>query len=187
MKLISIHSRQKVEDLLPQLKKQNRVAQKELFDRFSAKLLSTCRSYISDLQHAEDCMLKAFVKIFKNISSYKSEGSFEGWMRRIVVNECLDFLKSSKQFVYLEDSEWPEESGYEEDLSEIDVQELLDQLPESYRIVFNLYVLEDFSHKEISNQLNISESASKMQLSRAKSKMRLLLFELKNKKNELGN
>lgn len=175
-----------MEDLLPQLRKQNRIAQKQLFNRMSPKMLGICRSYIKDLHFAEDCMLRAFVKVFKNISSYKEQGSFEGWIRRIVVNECLDFLKFSKQFVYLEDSDWVEEYELEEDLTGIDVQLLLDGLPESYRVVFNLYVMESYSHKEISELLKISEAASKMQLSRAKSKIRLMIFQHKKQENEIG-
>lgn len=185
MKVISIHRNQKVEILVPQLKKQDRLAQKELFDRFSRKFLSVCRSYITDLHHAEDCMLKGFVKVFKNIDSYKSEGSFEGWMRRIMVNECLDFIKQNKSMVYLDEIEVKEEtSDFDEDLSGINVQELLDQLSESYRTVFNLFVLEDYSHKEIAEMLSISEAASKTQLLRAKNKLKEIILNQRNISNE---
>lgn len=185
MKVISIHRSQKVELLLPPLKKQDPLAQKELFDRFSGKMLSVCRSYISDLHFAEDCMLKAFVKVFKNIDSYKSEGSFEGWIRRIMVNECLDFIKLNKSMVYLDDVEFSEESEeWEEDISRINVQDLLDRLTESYRMVFNLFVLEDYSHREIAEMLSISEASSKTQLLRAKNKLREMILEQKNMRNE---
>ena len=185
MKVISIHRNQKVELLIPQLKKQDRLAQKELFDRFSRKMLSVCRSYIADLHFAEDCMLKAFVKVFKNIDSYKSEGSFEGWIRRIIVNECLDFIKLNKSMVYLDEVEFSEEpEDWEEDISGINVQDLLDRLTESYRMVFNLFVLEDHSHKEIAEMLSISEASSKTQLLRAKSKLREMILEQKNTANE---
>lgn len=185
MRIISIHRNQKVELLLPQLKKQDRLAQKELFDRNSRKMLSVCRTYVSDLHFAEDCMLRGFVKVFKNIDSYKSEGSFEGWIRRIMVNECLDFIKQNKSMVYLDELEAKEENtDFEEDISELNVQDLLDKLPESYRAVFNLFVLEDYSHKEIAALLSISESVSKTQLLRAKNKLRELILQQKNKANE---
>lgn len=185
MKIISIHRNQKLEVLLPQLKLQDRLAQKELFDRNSRKMLSVCRSYIADLQYAEDCMLKGFVKVFKNIDSYKSQGSLEGWIRRIMVNECLDFIKLNKSMIYLDELEIREESEhFEEEISEINTQELLDQIPETYRMVFNLYVLEDYSHKEIAELLSISESASKTQLLRAKNKLKELVQNQKNKANE---
>jgi RNA polymerase sigma-70 factor (ECF subfamily) len=173
-----------VEDLVPQLKKQDRRIQKELFERVSSKMLGVCRSYTGDLHHAEDCMLKAFVKVFKNIESYESKGSFEGWIRRIMVNECLDFLKLNKSFVYREDSDWEEEMDFEQDLIGFDAQDLLDRLPENYRVVFNLFVLEEYSHKEIAESLKISESASRTQFARAKKKMKELIFQQKNIANE---
>ncbi len=174
-----------MEVLVPQLKKQDRLAQKELFDRNSRKMLSVCRTYVSDLQYAEDCMLRGFVKVFKNIDSYKSEGSFEGWIRRIMVNECLDFIKQKKSIMYLDEMEIVEQAeDLEEDISGINAQELLDQLPEAYRTVFNLFVLEDFTHKEISELLSISEATSRTQLVRAKNKLKELILTQKNIANE---
>lgn len=185
MKIISIHRNQKVELLLPQLKKQDRLAQKELFDRQSRKMLSVCRSYISDLHYAEDCMLKGFVKVFKNIDSYKSTGSFEGWIRRIMVNECLDFIRLNKSMVYLDEAEMKDEPmDFEEDLTGINVQDLLDKLSENYRTVFNLFVLEDYSHKEIAETLSISETASKTQLLRAKNKLKEIILNQRDLANE---
>jgi len=185
LKIISIHRNQKVELLLPQLKKQDRLAQKELFDRQSRKMLSVCRSYISDLHYAEDCMLKGFVKVFKNIDSYKSTGSFEGWIRRIMVNECLDFIRLNKSMVYLDEAEMKDEPmDFEEDLTGINVQDLLDKLSENYRTVFNLFVLEDYSHKEIAETLSISETASKTQLLRAKNKLKEIILNQRDLANE---
>jgi RNA polymerase sigma-70 factor (ECF subfamily) len=177
-----------VETLLPQLKKQNPVAQKELFERCSRKMLSVCRSYVSDLHFAEDCMLKAFVKVFRNVENFKSEGSFDGWIRRIMVNECLDFLRVNKSLVYLDEAKVSEETDdFDEDLTGINAQELLDQLPENYRAVFNLFVLEDYSHKEISELLSISETASKTQLLRAKNRLREMITVQRNLLREREN
>src|SRR5690606_6903813 len=188
LKIISIHRNQKVETLIPQLKKQNPVAQKELFDRTSRKMLNVCRNYVSDLHFAEDCMLRGFVKVFRNVEKFKSEGSFEGWIRRIMVNECLDFLRVNKSLVYLDEVKFSDESeDFEEDLTGINAQELLDQLPENYRMVFNLFVLEDYSHKEISELLSISETASKTQLLRAKNKLKEMILTQKNLLRENEN
>lgn len=161
------------------------MAQKEIFERHSKKMLSICRSYTGDLQIAEDCMLRAFLKVFKSIESYSSVGSLEGWIRKIMVNECLDYLKTNKKFVYLDDTEWqeePKEEYYE--LTGIDVQKLLDALPENYRMVFNLFVLEEYSHKEISEKLQIDEMTSRTQLSRAKKRLRELIVEQNKVRNE---
>lgn len=174
-----------MEKLIPQLKRQDRMAQKALFETCSPKMLSVCRSYINDLHYAEDCMLKAFVKIFKNIGSYQAHGSFEGWIRRIMVNECLDFLRIHKSLVFLEESKFQlVDEDFDEDLSEIDAQSLLDQLSENYRTVFVLFVLEDYSHKEIAELLKISEMASRTQLARAKSKLKELVLQQKNVSHE---
>lgn len=186
MKIISIHKNREVEALLPQLKNQDRLAQKELFDRYGRRMLGVCRTYISDRQHAEDCMLKGFLKVFSRVGSFQSVGSFEGWIRRIMVNECLDFIKLHKSMIYLEEEEFisHEEIEEESDFGEFDAQYMVDQLPENYRTVFNLFVIEEYTHKEIAQLLNISEGASKSQLLRAKNKLRNFILEQKQKANE---
>lgn len=170
-----------MEKLIPKLIKQDRIAQKELFEKYSRKMLSVCRSYVSDIHFAEDCMLKGFVRVFNKIDTYKSQGSFEGWIRRVMVNECLDFIKSKKSMIYLDIIEEPDFLEEEHDLTGIDAQELLDQLPETYRVVFNLFVIEGYSHKEITDLLSITESASKTQLLRAKNKLKDLILDQKKK------
>ncbi|MCJ8154792.1 RNA polymerase sigma factor [Chryseobacterium sp. SSA4.19] len=176
----------KKEDLLSRLKKQDPAAQRIFYDQNVKKFLSVSRSYISDLYQAEDCLIKAFCKIFKNIESFREEGSFEGWTRRIVVNECLNFIKSRKTVFYLDEvsSSYLEEIHEEEQDFNFNAQELLDQLPDNYKMVFNLYVLEEFSHQEIAELLNISTAVSKTQLFRAKEKLRKLYF---NQQKALAN
>lgn len=169
----------KKDDLLSRLKKQDPVAQKVFYDQNVKKFLSVSKSYISDLYQAEDCLIKAFCKIFKYIDSFRGEGSFEGWARRIVVNECLSFIKSHKTIFYLDDiNQNYLEEMYDEDIGfDFNAQELLDQLPDAYRMVFNLYVLEDYSHQEIADTLQISLAVSKTQLFRAKEKLRKIYFQ----------
>lgn len=164
----------KKDDLPGRLKRQDPAAQKIFYDRNVKKFLSVSRSYISDVYQAEDCLIKAFCKIFTNIESFRGEGSLEGWARRIVVNECLNFIRSHKTVFYLDDIH-PEHLKEADDSglsADFDAQELLDQLPDNYRMVFNLYVLEEYSHQEIAGLLNISVTASKTQLFRAKEKLR---------------
>lgn len=179
MKIISIHKNRRTEEIVSLLIKGERMAQKEIFDRYSPKMLSVCRSYVSDLQNAEDCMLNAFMKVFKRIETYSSIGSFEGWVRKIMVNECLDYLRSNQKFIFLDEGNFSEEIEEESDLTGIDAQELLDSLPENYRMVFNLFVLEDYSHREIAEMLKIDEMTSRTQLSRAKKKLREIIVERK--------
>ncbi|MDN4012310.1 RNA polymerase sigma factor [Chryseobacterium gambrini] len=169
----------KKDDLLSRLKRQEPAAQKVFYDQNVKKFLSISRSYVTDLYQAEDCVIKAFCKIFKSIETFRNDGSFEGWARRIVVNECLNFIKSHKTVFYLDDiSQSYLEEIYEEDVTfDFNAQELLDQLPDAYRMVFNLYVLEDYSHQEIADTLQISVAVSKTQLFRAKEKMRKIYFQ----------
>jgi len=184
MKLLFGH---KKDDLLSRLKKQDPAAQKIFYEQNVKKFLSVSRSYINDLYQAEDCLIKAFCKIFKNIESFREEGSFDGWARRIVVNECLNFIKSHKTVFYLDEvsPSYLEEIHEEEVSFDFNAQQLLDQLPDNYRMVFNLHILEGFSHQEIADTLNISIAVSKTQLFRAKEKLRKIYFQQqKQLKNE---
>ncbi|WP_312089038.1 RNA polymerase sigma factor [Chryseobacterium sp.] len=177
----------KKENLLSRIKKNDPAAQKIFYDQNVKKFLSVARSYISDLYQAEDCVIKAFCKIFKHIESFRGEGNFDGWARRIVVNECLNFIKSHKTVFYLDDvhASVLEEITDEQIVFDFNAQELIDQLPDSYKMVFNLYVLEEYSHQEIAETLNISTAVSKTQLFRAKEKLRKIYFQQqKTLKNE---
>ena len=177
----------KKDDLLSRLKKQEPAAQKIFYEQNVKKFLSISKSYVTDIYQAEDCVIKAFCKVFKSIETFRGEGNLEGWARRILVNECLNFIKSHKTVFYIDDIH---PSALEEIHDEItdcnfNAQELLDQLPDAYRMVFNLYVIEGCSHQEISEILNISLSVSKTQLFRAKEKLRKIYFQQqKNLKNE---
>lgn len=177
----------KKDDALQLLLKQDAKAQKIFYEQNVKKFLSISRRYIPDLYQAEDCVIKAFCKIFKSIDTFRNEGNLEAWARRIVVNECLNFIKSHKTVFYLDDvnPSYLEEIQEEIVVADFNAQELLDQLPDAYKMVFNLYVLEDYSHQEISTMLNISISVSKTQLFRAKEKLRkIYLQQQKNLSDE---
>lgn len=177
----------KKDDLLSRLKRQDPAAQKIFYEQTVKKYLSVAKSYVTDIYQAEDCVIKSFCKIFKHIESFRGEGNLEGWARKIVVNECLNFIKSRKTVFYLDDVH----ASVLEDLHEepvdfdFNAQELLDQIPDAYRMVFNLYVIEEYSHQEIADTLNISLAVSKTQLFRAKEKLRKIYFQQqKQLKNE---
>ncbi len=156
-------------ELINQVQNNNRAAQKQLFDQFSPTMLSTCRQYIKDLHNAEDVMLCAFMKVFQNINQYRNEGSFEGWIRKIMIRESLSFLRSKKELDFIEDASQSVLSVVS-DSYEIsnDYQKLIYDLPKGCRYIFVLSVIEGYKHQEISEMLNISVGTSKSQLAYAK-------------------
>lgn len=156
---------------------------KQLFEAYSPIFKGVCYRYTGSNERSNDIIQEAFVKIFKNVSGYTGSGNFEGWMKRIVVNCCLDYIKQEHRFSF--DSERVLEAErhttWDIPMSELGVKEivrLIDQLPDGLRTVFNLSVFEGFSHKEIGNALGISESASRAQLAKAKTKLRAELKKL---------
>ncbi|MDP4820147.1 MAG: sigma-70 family RNA polymerase sigma factor [Saprospiraceae bacterium] len=156
-------------------------AQQTLYDRYSSVLFAICRRYLPQYEDAEDALVAAFFKIFTQIHQFNEMGSFEGWMKRIVVNECLMTLRrQSLPFSAIEiQLEVPAgEISAEAHLEAGDVLRLLEQLPPGYRTIFNLYVVEGYKHKEIADLLGVSINTSKSQLILAKKRMKELLLEL---------
>jgi RNA polymerase sigma factor (sigma-70 family) len=167
--------------LIERLKAQDRTAQRLCYERYSPLLFSVCRRYLRRREDAEEALVSGLYKVFSLIDSFAGAGSFEGWMRKIVVNEALMMLRKSQPLIFPGDAFQPpeQEDGFsiEADLSARDILELLDQLPNGYRTVFNLYVLEGFKHHEIAETLGISINTSKSQLILAKEKMKQLLLK----------
>jgi len=153
----------------------NRRDQELLYRRHSSKLYAVCLQYSENDEEARDILQEGFIKIFQNLQNYKYEGSFEGWIRRIVVNTALEKYRSRYNLYRVDDLDAADEPVAEpdsEDYTGIDAADLLyiiRELPPKYRMVFNLYAIEGYSHKEISKLLNISEGTSKSNLSRARS------------------
>lgn len=183
-KIIDLHKDEKT--LIKQVVNNNRYAQQQIYTKYASKMLSVCRQYIKDIHKAEDVMITAFMKVFTNLQSYSHEGSFEGWIRRIMINECISFLRVQKKVHYTE-----EEYFFEENLDEINeqfsveqIQSLIDALPDGYRMVFNLYAIEGYKHQEISEMLGISEGTSKSQLSHARKLLQQQILILNRKENE---
>lgn len=160
-------------------------AQRLLFDRFAPKMLGVVMRYINDKERAEDVLQDSFIKVFKSIHKFEHSGSLEGWIRRIMVNTALDQIRKNKKRqknVELDDEgffELKHESNAEEILQAESLMKLVQSLPEGYRTVFNLFAIEGYSHKEIAEELGITENTSKSQYSRAKSTLRELLIKYK--------
>lgn len=150
----------------------NRRMQEELYKRFSPKMYAVCLRYATNADEAQDILQDGFIKVFKKLDSYRGDGSFEGWVRRIFVNTAIEYFRRKK---YLQPVTEKEENTIEgkyvsalDDLAEKDILNLITQLSPGYKTVFNMYVVEGYSHKEIGDMLGISEGTSKSQLSRAK-------------------
>ena len=162
-------------------KRQSPQAQRLLYERYSGTMLSLCRRYIWSVAEAEDVMVTGFMKIFSAIHQYEGKGSFEGWMKRIMINEALGYLRKNKS-MYLEveiekaDKE-PDFNTLSTSLEAKDLMMMVNGLPSGYRTIFNLYAIEGYSHKEISDLLGINENTSKSQLSRARAQLQRKLLE----------
>lgn len=169
MKIISFYTNEKL--LIKKAVASHPEAQRWLYDTYAPKMLSVCRQYIKDLHFAEDVMINGFIKVFAHLDSFRNEGSFEGWIRRIMIREAITFLRK-KQFVVFDEEAYENHPEMQFDLSsDMDVahiQMLIDALPEGYKMVFVLYGVEGYSHKEIAEMLQISESTSKSQLFKAR-------------------
>ncbi|MBO9573321.1 MAG: sigma-70 family RNA polymerase sigma factor [Chitinophagaceae bacterium] len=148
--------------------------QKELYDRFAGKMYSVCLRYANNADDAQDLLQEGFIKVFKNLHRFRAEGSFEGWVRRVFVNSSIEhFRKKSIQLSKVsekeEDTIGDSDISALDSLAEKDIIRLIQELSPGYRTVFNLYAIEGYSHKEIAEQLGISEGTSKSQLARARS------------------
>ena len=159
-----------LEQLIEQCKKNDVKAQSQIYKLFASKLFSVCLKYSRNNAEAEDNLQDAFVTIFKKISQFKNIGSFEGWMKRITINTALQCYRSKGVFDIVNENQIEQESlEIDEDIIRIDfLLKIIQELPDRYRLVFNLYVLDDYSHKEIAEMLMISTGTSKSNLARAR-------------------
>lgn len=167
-----------LDQLISQCQKGERKAQHQLYQLFGAKLYSVCLKYSRNKAEAEDNLQDSFLVIFKKIGQYKHKGSFEGWLKRISVNTCLQKYRGQVVFEIIPNKEIKDQAvvvatDEEENISLQYLLQLIQDLPDRYRLVFNLYVLDGYSHKEIAAMLEITEGTSKSNLSRA----RLILKE----------
>jgi RNA polymerase sigma-70 factor (ECF subfamily) len=170
------------QELISACLRKDRRAQQALYDRFSPTMYGVTRRYLRRTEDAEDVLIEAFIKVFRNLDSFNNQGSFEGWIRRIVVNECLMFLRKNyalKNFHEINERlDEPHPSRFDKELEAQDILGLLDELPDGYRTVFNLYVLEGYKHREIAEELGISINTSKSQLILARRRLQELLEKI---------
>jgi len=181
MKVIQLHKNET--KLIQRAAKNNREAQHVLYELHAPKMLSVCRYYIKDVFQAEEVMLNGFFKVFKNLKSFKSEGSFEGWIRRIMVRESISYLRQQKKIEFsVEDDYLDRDSSnnINTNIEVAEIQQLIDSLPEGYRMVFVMYAIEGYKHQEIAELLKISEGTSKSQLFKARQMLQKKLKELNN-------
>jgi len=153
--------------------KQNRAAQKKLYDLHAPKMLGVCYRYAQSKEEAEDMLQEGFIKVFQKLDSFKFQGVFEGWLRRIFVNTAINIIRKYQKLQYETDIE--QAGTMASNAAEVldamqnkEVIELIRNMPQGYRTVLNLYAIEGYSHKEIGEMLGINESSSRSQFTRAK-------------------
>ena len=181
MKVIQLHKNET--KLIERAAKQNREAQHVLYELHAPKMLSVCRYYIKDVYQAEDVMLNGFFKVFKYLKTYKHEGSFEGWIRRIMVRESISHLRQKKTIEFAVEDDYLDQgsaNNINTNIEVAEIQHLIDSLPEGYRMVFVMYAIEGYKHNEIAELLKISEGTSKSQLFKARQMLQKKLKELNN-------
>lgn len=153
------------------------IAQRKLFELFAPKMMGVCMRYMKSQEEAEDVLQDGFVKVFHKLSAFQSSGSLEGWIRRIMVNTALDQLRRNAKFgntldVTEVDYKLENENFTFEELVAEDLMKIINDMPDGYKIVFNMFAIEGYSHKEIAETLSISENTSKSQYSRARAYLR---------------
>ena len=176
-------------DLIKGCINNDRRMQEELYTRFAPKMYAVCLRYAGNAEEAEDILQEGFIKIFKKLASFRSEGSFEGWIRRIFVNTSIEHFRRK---TYMQPISEQEENTMEgkslsvlDSLAEKDLIDLIQQLSPGYRTVFNMYIVEGYTHKEIGELLGISEGTSKSQLSRAKVILQEMVKKFNDEKTKL--
>lgn len=174
-----------LKNIIEGCKKQDSRAQEALVKQFAPVLFRVCSRYLYDDNLAYDALQDCFLNVFKYINSYKEEGKFEAWLKRIAVNCALNVRKKMAGSINIEDIEYTNDNptyvpDFAAKFSEQDLLELIKRLPASAAIVFNMYVVEGYSHKEIAESLNIKESSSRSQLTRARLKMVEMIEESRN-------
>ncbi len=175
------------EKIIKACKKGKKGAFTKLYNMYANKMLGVCMRYGKSLEEAEDILQEGFIKVFQKIDTYAFQGSFDGWIRRVMVNTAINHYNAHKKYyeneLYASDSnEESEKTDYDEDYNEIKIptevlMSMIQQLPEGYRMIFNLYVFEGMTHAEIGSYLGISESTSKTQLLKARKSLKKTIEE----------
>jgi RNA polymerase sigma-70 factor (ECF subfamily) len=177
-----------IKKLIHKCQKKELKAQKVLYELYSSKLFSLSLKYSKNYAEAQDNLQDAFIKIYENIHQYKHKGSFEGWMKRITINTALKRYRNQKVFSlnYEENIIQPENDFDEQVISLQTLLKCIQELPNRYRMVFNLYVLDGHSHREIANMMEISEGTSKSNLARGRQILRDKINEILNADSQIS-
>src|ERR1700761_6324359 len=187
--MMFLEQKYNINELIKLCKDGQRKGQELLYKQFAAKMLAVCARYATDRMEAEDMLQNGFIRVFQKIGDYRNEGSFEGWVRRIMVHSSIEYYRKHHKMMQVVEME---EAGNEAavnasataNLAAKDLLGLIQQLPPGYRIVFNLYAIEGYSHKEIAAIVGITEGASKSQLSRARGVLKEQVIKLEGKRYE---
>jgi len=152
-------------------------SQQKLFEMFAPKMMGVCIRYMKSQHEAEDMLQDGFIKVFNKLGDFEKNGSLEGWVRRIMVNTCLDQIRKNAKFAYNTDISVVEykmenQNLTLDNLAAQDLMRLINEMPQGYKVVFNMFAIEGYSHKEIAELLGISENTSKSQYSRARAFLR---------------
>ncbi len=163
--------------LLAECLRHNATAQRQLYERYKVPMYRLCLRYAGNATEAEDLLQEGFIRVFSDLPQFRGEGALGGWIRQVVLRTALQYLRRRvRQAVWVPEDQIPDGAAEaffpEQEWDVRHIVQLLQQLPEGYRTVFNLYVIEGFSHKEIADTLGISESTSKTQLFKAKAQLR---------------
>ncbi|MCP4459994.1 MAG: sigma-70 family RNA polymerase sigma factor [Cytophagales bacterium] len=182
--MLRLNTSVKEHQLIRDCKHKKSKAQKAVYDKYASLMLVVCARYINDRMEAEHVMVGGMVKVFEKIGQFQEQGSFEGWIRRIMVNESLMYLRKNKNMSLESDfEEVIEEPNYDELTQAVAADELLrliEELPVGYRTVFNLYAIEGYKHEEVGKLLGISTGTSKSQLNRARKLLQKQLVQIEN-------
>ena len=171
------------EQLVKKCLEKDPLAQKQLFDSFSRKMMGVCLRYSQSQEEAQDVLQMGFIKVFEKLHMYSSDGSLEGWIRKVIVNTALDNIRKNKKFndnIELDKVDFQLDNKSEtglEALSAKDLLKIIQEMPPGFRTVFNLYAIEGYSHKEIAEQLGVTVSTSKSQYSRARVYLQKIIIE----------
>ncbi|WP_374950177.1 RNA polymerase sigma factor [Mucilaginibacter sp.] len=178
-----------IDELVKRCKAGQRKAQEMLYKRLAGKMLGVCMRYSIDRMEAEDMLQNGFIKVFQKMGDYRGEGSFEGWVRRIMVHSSIEYYRRHHKMMQVVDMD---EAGEEPTVNAIasssleakDLLMLIKGLSPGYRMVFNMYAIDGYSHKEIAEMTGISEGASKSQLSRARAILKEQILSIEKKRYE---
>ncbi len=174
-------SAKELAELIIRCSKNEQKAHKRLFDILSPKMYAICLRYAKNSDDAKDFLQEGFIKLFKNLHQFQGKGSFEGWVKKIFINNCIEhYRKLQKRFLNTDIEDCPEtiiQPSTIDKLKELDLMQIIQQLPLGYRTVFNLFAIEGYTHEEIASQLNISVNTSKSQLFKARQHLQEIILK----------